>query len=90
MSVMAALYRRAHAFVLPTRGEGWCLPLLEAMVAGVPAVATAWSGLLEFATAARWSDERPITATNHSECFTSSCTKTKIPSSIRTCLAEFE
>jgi glycosyltransferase involved in cell wall biosynthesis len=53
MSAMAALYRRAHAFVLPTRGEGWCLPLLEAMVAGVPAVATAWSGLLEFATERR-------------------------------------
>ena len=54
MSAMAALYRRAHAFVLPTRGEGWCLPLLEAMVAGVPSVATAWSGLLEFATPVRW------------------------------------
>jgi glycosyltransferase involved in cell wall biosynthesis len=48
---MAALYRRAHAFVLPTRGEGWCLPLMEAMVAGVPSVVTEWGGHLEFAHA---------------------------------------
>jgi glycosyltransferase involved in cell wall biosynthesis len=30
---MAALYRSAHAFVFPTRGEGFGLPVLEAMAA---------------------------------------------------------
>ena len=26
------LYAASDAFVLPTRGEGWCLPAMEAMV----------------------------------------------------------
>ena len=34
--------------MLPTRGEGWGRPLLEAMAAGLPTVATAWSGLTAF------------------------------------------
>jgi glycosyltransferase involved in cell wall biosynthesis len=41
---MPLLYGGADAFVLPTRGEGWGLPILEAMAAGVPAIATNWSG----------------------------------------------
>jgi glycosyltransferase involved in cell wall biosynthesis len=45
---MPRLYRAVHAFVLPTRGEGWCRPLMEAMGAGLPTIATAWSGLTEF------------------------------------------
>jgi glycosyltransferase involved in cell wall biosynthesis len=45
---MPRLYRAAHAFVLPTRGEGWCRPLMEAMAAGLPTIATAWSGLTAF------------------------------------------
>src|SRR5574340_1130296 len=36
------------SFVLPTRGEGWCRPLMEAMAAGLPTIATAWSGLTAF------------------------------------------
>lgn len=42
------LYRAFDAFVLPTRGEGWCRPLMEAMAAGLPTIATAWSGLTAF------------------------------------------
>ncbi len=45
---MPALYRAAEAFVLPSRGEGWCRPLMEAMLMGIPAIGTRWSGPLEF------------------------------------------
>ena len=42
------LYRGVDAFVLPTRGEGWGRPLMEAMAAGLPTIATDWSGLTEY------------------------------------------
>lgn len=45
---MPRLYRAADAFVLPTRGEGWGLPLMEAMAAGLPVIATRWGGHLDF------------------------------------------
>jgi glycosyltransferase involved in cell wall biosynthesis len=45
---MPALYRAADAFVLPSRGEGWCRPLMEAMLMGLPTIGTRWSGPLEF------------------------------------------
>jgi glycosyltransferase involved in cell wall biosynthesis len=48
VSDLPRLYRAVDAFVLPTRGEGWCRPLMEAMAAGLPTIATAWSGLTEF------------------------------------------
>jgi glycosyltransferase involved in cell wall biosynthesis len=38
---LAALYRAADCFVLPTRGEGLGRALLEAQACGVPAIATA-------------------------------------------------
>lgn len=49
-SHMADLYRdpSIKAFVSPTRGEGYGLPILEAAVAGVPVIATDWSGHLDF------------------------------------------
>lgn len=40
---LAALYRNCHAFVLPTRAEGWGLPILEAMASGLPTIATNYS-----------------------------------------------
>ena len=45
------LYRGADCFVLPARGEGWGMPILEAMACGVPAIATDWSGPATFLTA---------------------------------------
>lgn len=40
---LTELYQAADCFVLPTRGEGWGMPILEAMACGVPAIATNWS-----------------------------------------------
>jgi glycosyltransferase involved in cell wall biosynthesis len=36
------------AFVLPTAGEGWGLPILESMAAGIPTMATDYSAHVEF------------------------------------------
>ena len=45
---MGSLYRSADCFVLPSRGEGWGMPVLEAMACGLPAIATGWSALSDF------------------------------------------
>ncbi|MDE3076353.1 MAG: glycosyltransferase family 4 protein, partial [Chloroflexota bacterium] len=45
---MASLYAACQAFVLPSRGEGWGIPYMEAMVSGLPTIGTRWSGNLEF------------------------------------------
>jgi glycosyltransferase involved in cell wall biosynthesis len=45
---LVELYQGADCFVLPTRGEGWGMPILEAMACGVPAIATGWSGQTAF------------------------------------------
>ncbi|MDA8400467.1 MAG: glycosyltransferase [Actinomycetota bacterium] len=42
------LYAMANAFVLPSRGEGWGLPYIEAMSTGLPTIGTNWSGNTEF------------------------------------------
>lgn len=45
---MKSLMVGCDAFVLPSRGEGWGLPLAEAMSYGKPTIGTRWSGNLEF------------------------------------------
>ena len=41
---LASLYRAADLAALPTRGEGWGRPHVEAMASGTPVAATNWSG----------------------------------------------
>lgn len=45
---MPVLYRSADCFVTATRGEGWGMPILEAMACGLPAIATNWSSQTDF------------------------------------------
>ncbi len=45
---LPSLYAAADAYVLPTRGEGFGLPFLEAMAAGLPTIGTRWGGHLDF------------------------------------------
>eukprot|EP00736_Rhodelphis_marinus_P001364 Rmarinus@m.3289 len=47
---MVSLYAAADAFVLPSHGEGWGLPLAEAMAMELPCIATRWGGSTEFMT----------------------------------------
>jgi len=42
------LYQEADAFVLPSRGEGWGRPYMEAMASGLPTIGTHWSGNTAF------------------------------------------
>lgn len=48
LSGMVTLYQSADAFVLPTRGEAWGLPITEAMSTALPCAVTAYSGPLDF------------------------------------------
>lgn len=45
---MPRLYASADAFVLPTRGEGWGRPFMEALACECPVIATRWSGHMDF------------------------------------------
>lgn len=49
--LMPSLYRAADCYVLPTRGEGWGRPYMEAMAMGLPTIGTGWGGNLAFMTA---------------------------------------
>lgn len=48
---LASLYRSADVLLSLHRAEGFGLPMLDAMSHGVPAIATGWSGNLEFMNA---------------------------------------
>ena len=48
LSELPSLYAAADAFVLPSRGEGWGRPHVEAMAMGLPVIATNWSGPTAF------------------------------------------
>jgi hypothetical protein len=47
-AALASLYRRANALVLPYRGEGFGLPVLEAMGCGTPALVSAGGATDDF------------------------------------------
>lgn len=47
---LPSAYAAADAFVLPSRGEGWGRPHVEAMSLGLPVIATNWSGPTAFMT----------------------------------------
>jgi len=47
-SQLPNMYGVADAFVLPTHGEGWGLPIMEAMACGLPTISTGWGGQTEF------------------------------------------
>jgi glycosyltransferase involved in cell wall biosynthesis len=42
------LYTSADCFVLPSRGEGWGRPYVEALSSEIPVIATRWSGQMDF------------------------------------------
>lgn len=44
------LYKAANVFVLPSRGEGWGRPVVEAMAMSLPVITTNWSGPTEYLT----------------------------------------
>jgi len=45
-----SLYKSVNCLVLPSHGEGWGLPLIEAMSMSLPVIATNWSGPTAFMT----------------------------------------
>jgi hypothetical protein len=48
---MGSLYRSVDCFVTSTRGEGWGMPIIEAMACGLPVIATDWSAQTDFLNA---------------------------------------
>jgi hypothetical protein len=45
---MARLYRAADCYVIPTKGEGWNLPVLQSMASGVPVIVTNATAHMDF------------------------------------------
>ncbi|WP_312062132.1 glycosyltransferase [Brevundimonas sp.] len=45
---LVALYRSSDVMVLPTRGEGYNLPAMEALAAGLPLIVTGHGGHMDF------------------------------------------
>lgn len=61
-AALRELYAASDAFVLPTRGEGWGLPIAEAMSMGLPAIATNFSGPTAFLSA---QNSHPLPVARH-------------------------
>ena len=47
--IYVSIIKQCHCFVMPSRGEAWCIPALEAMACGLPVIWTAETGLDDFA-----------------------------------------
>lgn len=47
---MVQMYASVDAFVMPTKGEGWGLPAVQAMSMALPTIVTNWSGIVDFAS----------------------------------------
>lgn len=45
---LKALYEECDVMVAPSFAEGFCLPIAEGMLSGLPAITTAWGGQLDF------------------------------------------
>lgn len=45
---MARLYNRSDCLVTMSRGEGWCMPVTEALLCGVPVIAPRSTGMAEY------------------------------------------
>lgn len=48
---LPALYRSAQVLVAPFRGEGWGLPIIEALASEVPVITTGWGGPMSYLSA---------------------------------------
>lgn len=47
---MSDLYNTAHVLLCTARGEGWCLPVIEAMACKLPVISPIGSGMSEYLT----------------------------------------
>ncbi len=52
-----AILHRGHCFLYPSRAEGWGMPPREAVLAGVPTLATQWLGMWD---ADKWAIPIPV------------------------------
>lgn len=46
--VLTSIVKQCHAFVMPSYGEAWCYPAMEAMAAGLPIVYTNGIGIEDY------------------------------------------
>jgi len=51
---MALLYNACDVFVLPSRGEGFCLPILESQACGTPCITTDFGAMQELVKGHGW------------------------------------
>src|SRR5260370_9922696 len=45
---LGSFYRSADCYISSGRGEGWDMPLMEAMACGLPTIATDWAAHTQF------------------------------------------